>query len=209
VLAQTALQHDQPDVALDLLLQTERRLKGVEGSTLAPALVSGLQQRIQTDIVHLQQMGDRHQQARHSMDVALSRLQRVLAETAQQGPALVPTVPTNEQVFAERPAPPSLWQRMTHMVHIEPAQAGLQASIAVRALTCHQVALTLGMARTALQQQQTDQALALIHDAQQQLHPLPDADARQIDRLLQQLLVMPMPKPVLLESLALLPEQSA
>jgi hypothetical protein len=207
-LAQTALAHDQPSVALTLLMQTEQRLKTSEASVLAPALTNGLIRQIQLDSARLRQLGDKQHQARQQLDVALSRVQRLLSMTATNGPSLAPTLPTNEPVLPIQPVLPSLWQRLQHLVQIEPAQTGVQASIAIRALTCHQVALTLGQARLAIQQQQLDQAQGLIREAQQQIHTLPDANARQIDQLLLTLLVMPAPSPLQIDALALLPEQA-
>ncbi|MEY4516849.1 MAG: hypothetical protein RL180_1195 [Pseudomonadota bacterium] len=206
-LAQTALQQDQPAVALSLLIQTEQRLQTHEASVLAPALSSGLIEQIHRDIAQLRQWGEKQQRARQQLDVALSRVQRLLSLTAKQGPALTPTLPTNESVGGDERTP-SRWQRLYDVIQIEPAQAGTQASIAIRALTCHQVALLLAQARIALQQQQSDQAVALMREAQQHIHTLPDANARHIDRMLLTLMAMPIPSPLRIESLALLPEQS-
>ena len=211
--AQTALQADQPDVALGLLVQTQQQLATPTYQMLAPALLAGLSQKIAVDINELQKTADLKRQARGSVQVALSRVQRALLLSAQHGPTLAPHAWSSlnqpaAQAAEQTERPDGFWQRMRQVVRIEPAQAGPQASVAIRALICHQVALTLGMARTALQQQQIDQAQALMREAHVQLSSVPDADARSIDQSLKQLLNMPIPAPIQLQSLAFLPTRS-
>lgn len=209
LLAQAALDVGQANEALALLSQTRHRLADQDGLTLAPALVAALNVRIAEDMSHVTDVGHKKQAARQARDVAYSRLQDFLTEMARQGPVLIPTQTHNAALNEPTVDPSSLRFRLSHLIRIEPAEAGPQASIAIRALICHEVALTLGLARQALQQQQIDQELSLVREAQHQIRGLADVDARRVDTLLRQLLLHPMPATIRLQSLQLLPDQTS
>ncbi len=209
LLAQAALDVGQPNEALALLSQTRHRLADQDSLSLAPAVMTALNVRIAEDMAHVTDVGHKKRLARQARDLAYSRLQVFLAEMARHGPVLIPDQTTNAALNEPAADPSSLRFRLNHLIRIEPAEAGPQASIAIRALVCHEVALTLGLARQALQQQQADQELSLVREAQHQIRGLADVDARQVDGLLRQLLLHPIPASIRLQSLQLLPDQSS
>jgi hypothetical protein len=209
LLAQAALDVGQADDALVLLSQTRHRLADQAGVTLAPALITALNVRIAQDIKQVSDVGQKKQLAGQARDVAYARLQQFLTEMARRGPVLVAEQTSNSALNEKPVDPSSLRARLSHLIRVEPAEAGPQASIAIRALMCHEVALTLGLARQALQQQQMDQELSLVREAQHQIRGLADVDARRVDALLRQLLLHPIPAPVRLQSLQLLPDQTS
>lgn len=208
LLAQSALQDGRQDDADALLLNVQVVLQGAAQQSLAPALVEGLQRAVQADRVQLAQTAQLRQTARQSMDRALLRIQQQLDHMARQGPILhVPDAATNQQSTAPLDdTQPDWWARLSQLVSIQRVSPEQQVTLAQRALLCREVALTVGLARHAVRQQQHDQLRALLREAAQQLSRLPDAEAVQTRQWLEQLLASPLPKPLPLKSLSLLPE---
>ena len=211
LLAQAALVDGRQEDADALLLNIQILLQSPAQQSLAPALVAGLQQAVQADRLQLGQTAQLRQTARQSMDRALLRIQQQLDQMARQGPVLYTTRGTkltDRTAAADLPAT-SWLDRLTQIVAIQRVPSNQQVTLVQRALLCREIALTVGLARHAVRQQQPDQLRALLQEAVQQLSRLPDAEAVQTRQWLEQLLASPLPQAVPLKSLALLPERSS
>lgn len=209
-LAQAALQDGRQEDADALLLNVQVVLQSPAQQLLAPALVLGLQQAVQADRVQLGQTAQLRQTARQSMDRALLSIQQQLDQMARQSPLLsLPNsggVPITQSTTAA-PAP-DLLDRLAQMASIERVPTDRQVTLAQRALLCREVALTLGLARHAVRQQQPDQLRALLNEAARQLSRLPDAEAVQARQWLEQLMASPLPPVLPLTALSILPERA-
>lgn len=208
VLAQSALQDGRQEDADALLLTIQTLLQRQTQPSLAPAVLEGLRQAVQADRVQLGQTAQLRQTARQSMDRALLRIQQQLDHMAQQGPILY-TSRIEGSVLNQQatPATQGWWDRLSQVVSIQRVSPDQQVSLSQRALLCREVALTVGLARHAVRQQQPDQLRALLREAIQQLSRLPDAEAVQTRQWLEQLLAAPLPEAAPLKALALLPER--
>lgn len=210
LLAQAALVDGRQEDADALLLNIQILLQSPAQQSLAPALVAGLQQAIQADRLQLGQTAQLRQTARQSMDRALLRIQQQLDQMARQGPVLYTTSGTKPTDNTAADLPATSWlDRLTQIVAIQRVPSNQQVTLVQRALLCREIALTVGLARHAVRQQQPDQLRALLQEAVQQLSRLPDAEAVQTRQWLEQLLASPLPQAVPLKSLALLPERSS
>ena len=210
LLAQAALVDGRQEDADALLLNIQILLQSPAQQSLAPALVAGLQQAIQADRLQLGQTAQLRQTARQSMDRALLRIQQQLDQMARQGPVLYTTSGTKPTDNTAADLPATSWlDRLTQIVAIQRVPSNQQVTLVQRALLCREIALTVGLARHAVRQQQPDQLRALLQEAVQQLSRLPDAEAVQTRQWLEQLLASPLPQAVPLKSLALLPEQAS
>lgn len=209
LLAQAALQDGRQEDADALLLNIQTLLQQPTQQALAPALLEGLLVAVQADRIQLGQTAQLRQTARHSIDRALMRIQQQLDQMARQGPVLhTPSVTdTDNTTEHETVAAPDWWARVTQIVSIQPVSSEQQVTLTQRALLCREVALTVGLARHAVRQQQPDQLQALLREAVQQLSRLPDAEAVQTRQWLEQLLASPLPTAQPLKSLLLLPER--
>lgn len=208
LLAQSALHDGRQDDADALLLNIQMVLQGSAQQSLAPALVDGLQQAVQADRVQLAQTAQLRQTARQSMDRALLRIQQQLDHMARQGPLLhVPDAAATPLAAPVSHVQTNWWDRLAQIVSIQQVSPEQQVTLTQRALLCREVALTVGLARHAVRQQQPDQLRALLRESVQQLSRLPDAEAVQTRQWLEQLLASPLPKPLPLKSLSLLPER--
>lgn len=203
LLAQAALQDGRQEDADALLLNIQILLQSPVQQSLAPALVAGLQQAVQADRIQLGQTAQLRQTARQSMDRALLRIQQQLDHMARQGPVLhVPDVQADATLIA-----PDWRARLSQIMSLQRVSPEQQVTLTQRALLCREIALTVGLARHAVRQQQSDQLRALLNEAVQQLSRLPDAEAVQTRQWLEQLLASPLPQALPLQSLALLPER--
>lgn len=206
VLAQAALQQGRADDADVLLQNIEQVLQQPAAQLLAPAVVTGLRAAIQTDRKQLLQQAQRRQTASQAMDRALMQIQQQLGQMARQNPVLhqpttnSPLTPASEQTDAS-----DWFTRLAQVVSIQRVSPEQQVTLAQRALLCREVALTLGLARHAVRQQQPDQLRSLLQEAIQQLSRLPDAEAVQARQAIERLLSAPVAPPQLLKSLSLLP----
>ncbi len=210
LLAQAALVDGRQEDADALLLNIQILLQSPAQQSLAPALVAGLQQAIQADRLQLGQTAQLRQTARQSMDRALLRIQQQLDQMARQGPVLYTTSGTKPTDNTAADLPATSWlDRLSQIVAIQRVPSNQQVTLVQRALLCREIALTVGLARHAVRQQQPDQLRALLQEAVQQLSRLPDAEAVQTRQWLEQLLASPLPQAVPLKSLALLPERSS
>ena len=210
LLAQAALVDGRQEDADALLLNIQILLQSPAQQSLAPALVAGLQQAIQADRLQLGQTAQLRQTARQSMDRALLRIQQQLDQMARQGPVLYTTSGTKPTDNTAADLPATSWlDRLTQIVAIQRVPSNQQVTLVQRALLCREIALTVGLARHAVRQQQPDQLRALLQEAVQQLSRLPDAEAVQTRQWLEQLLASPLPQAVPLKSLALLPDRSS
>ena len=210
LLAQAALVDGRQEDADALLLNIQILLQSPAQQSLAPALVAGLQQAVQADRLQLGQTAQLRQTARQSMDRALLRIQQQLDQMARQGPVLYTTSGTKPTDNTAADLPATSWlDRLSQIVAIQRVPSNQQVTLVQRALLCREIALTVGLARHAVRQQQPDQLRALLQEAVQQLSRLPDAEAVQTRQWLEQLLASPLPQAVPLKSLALLPERSS
>lgn len=210
LLAQAALVDGRQEDADALLLNIQILLQSPAQQSLAPALVAGLQQAVQADRIQLGQTAQLRQTARQSMDRALLRIQQQLDQMARQGPVLYTTSGTKPTDHTAADLPATSWlDRLSQIVAIQRVPSNQQVTLVQRALLCREIALTVGLARHAVRQQQPDQLRALLQEAVQQLSRLPDAEAVQTRQWLEQLLASPLPQAVPLKSLALLPERSS
>lgn len=210
LLAQAALVDGRQEDADALLLNIQILLQSPAQQSLAPALVAGLQQAVQADRIQLGQTAQLRQTARQSMDRALLRIQQQLDQMARQGPVLHTTSGTKPTDHTAADLPATSWlDRLSQIVAIQRVPSNQQVTLVQRALLCREIALTVGLARHAVRQQQPDQLRALLQEAVQQLSRLPDAEAVQTRQWLEQLLASPLPQAVPLKSLALLPERSS
>ena len=216
LLAQAALEDGRQEDADALLLSVQAVLNGTAQPVLAPALAQGLRESIQADRLHLGENAQLRQTARRSMDRALQQIQQQLGHMAEQGPKLYTSAPA-EQLSAVGTSLPQTelktqqdWiNRVAQMVSLRRVSLDEQVSLSQRALLCREVALTVGLARHAVRQQQPDQLRALLGEAVRQMSRLPDADAVQMRQWLEQLLAAPLPSAPPLKALALLPERTA
>ena len=213
-LAQYAIQRGQAADADALLLSVQAVLQGGQSRQgFAPAVLQGLQQAIQMDRAAISQAVQQQQTSDQSLERALIKIQQQLDQMARQAPVLhLPdlTQPTESasQQYSDQ-IERSWLDRLAQVVSIQPVSSEQQVTLAQRALLCREVALTIGLARHALRQQQPDQLRALLREAIQQLSRLPDAQAVQTQQRLTQLLATPLPAAVSLRALALLPERAS
>lgn len=213
-LAQYAIQRGQATDADALLLSVQAVLQGGQSQQwFAPAVLQGLQRAIQMDRAAISQAAQQQQTGDQSLERALIQIQQQLDQMARQAPVLhLPdlTQPTDSASQQHSDHAERSWlDRLAQVVSIQRVSPEQQVTLAQRALLCREVALTVGLARHALRQQQPDQLRALLREAIQQLSRLPDAQAVQARQRLTQLLATPLPAVVPLRALALLPERAS
>lgn len=197
ILAQTALDVGRIEDANQLLYYVQRTLYSAQQEQLSSAIGEGLKQAVLADQTQIAKRAAQVRHAQHQTDQALAKIQDYLAATAYMGPQL-------RAIDAAGQA-----QSWRQIFILEPVRSDRQQNIAVRALICHETALTLALARQALAQQQLDQYRQLLLTADQKIQGLPDPAAMQVHQWLQQLLSQPMPRVVVLQSLALLGTERA
>lgn len=209
-LAQAALQDGRQQDADAVLLGIQNTLNSPAQQWLAPALVDGLRTAIQSDRVQIGQTAQRRYTARQSMDRAVMQIQQYLDHMASRGPVLrVQQNPLSAEVIDSNNNSASWLDRLAEVVSLQRVIEDQQVTLSQRALLCREAALTLGLARHAIRQQQPDQVRALLQETALQLSRLPDAEAVQARQWVTQLAVLPLPSTMPLSALALLPEQEA
>lgn len=207
-LAQSALQDGRQQDADAVLLGIQNTLNSPAQQWLAPALVDGLRIAIQADRVQIEQTAQRRYTARQAMDQAVMQIQQYLDHMASRGPVLrIQQNPLSAEVININNTSTSWLDRLAQVVSLQRVTDDQQVTLSQRALLCREAALTLGLVRHAMRQQQPDQVRALLQEAALQLSRLPDAEAVQARQWLAQLAALPLPTAPRLSALALLPEQ--
>ena len=178
--------------AKDSLNQVKQSLPSlVEGKAISELTASALTKAIDTDLAMIDENGQKQIQANQILDRSIAQLQQQLDHMARQGPSLHVTTAANQSVQKTNqatsqtaPSERSFLQRISQLVVIEEPATDVRANMLQRSLLCREAALTLGLARQALAQGQSERVMQLLADSNAQLSGLVDADARQVQSTL-------------------------
>lgn len=191
LLAQQAIHHQQFAEADQLLALQQQQLAVAHAvpntlRQLLGPLIGRDRQRLQAWI---------HQKNSHDLqiDTRLSQLQSQLDHLALQAPQLA--------LASDRQ---TVWQRLGGMIRIEPVQPQTAQRMALRALSCREAALTLGLARQAVSTHPERLAL-LLQQVDQQLATLPEPRLQAVRQQVRAIAALPAPVWTGLESVRLLP----
>lgn len=203
LLSQRQLLLGQWSEAQSNLQRLQVLLRSPSSQVLAPAIVYALERAIRQDLATIAQQAQQQQHAQNATDHALASLQQYLHQMATQSPhlAVSPPPPNTDLPFSAR-----LNAKLSSILLLEPALPNVQQQYGMRAVSYYEVALLLGMARQALQQQQNDQVMAFLQQADQRMASHPDASSRQFRAWLLRLMQRPVPNMSNLRALSVLPE---
>jgi len=131
------------------------------------------------------------------LDQHIAQLQLTLDAMARQGPRMQIT-PTTTKLPTQAGAAPatelSFMQRISRLFVIEKPALDVRDHMLQRGLVCREVALTLGLARQALAQGQSDRVIHLFADSLAQLDGVVDPAAKQMQASIAALKVPTHPK---------------
>jgi hypothetical protein len=194
-LAQSQLEFDQHNAsvnAFDTAKNTLNLVKSnlnslVTGHAISELTASALTRAIDVDLKMIDSQAQTQRQEIQLMDRHLAQLQQTLDTMARQGPSMnVPNTANNLPAHAgEAPLPDlTFTQRMSRLFMIEKPALNVRENMLQRGLICREVALTLGLARQALAQGQSDRVMQLMADSQAQLVGVVDPAAKQMQATL-------------------------
>lgn len=169
----------------------------VAGRTISELTASALARAIDVDLKMIDSQAQAQQQEIQLLDRHIAQLQLTLDTMARQGPSMnVPSSVSNLPAQAGAAPSPELTftQRISRLFVIEKPALNVRENMMQRGLVCREVALTLGLARQALAQRQSDQVMHLLADSRAQLAGVVDPAAKQMQSSIAALKVPTHPK---------------
>ncbi|GAC1604369.1 MAG: hypothetical protein NVS3B3_00330 [Aquirhabdus sp.] len=204
-LAQSQLEFNQQTSPVNAFESTKNTLNLVKsnlnslvaGHAISELPASALTRAIDIDLKMIDSEAQTHRQEIQLLDRHIAQLQLTLDAMARQGPSMqVPSTVNNllAQAGAAPTAELSFTQRISRLFVIEKPALNVRENMMQRGLICREVALTLGLARQALGQGQSDRVVQLMADSQAQLAGVVDPAAKQMQSSIAALKVPAHPK---------------
>lgn len=204
-LAQSQLELDQKASSINAFDSSKNTLNLVKsnlnalvtGHAISELTASALTRAIDVDLKMIDSQAQTQRQEIQLLDRHIANLQLTLDLMARQGPSMqVATSAMN--LPAQKPADPaselSFTQRIARLFVIEKPALNVRENMLQRGLVCREVALTLGLARQALAQGQSDRVMQLLADGRIQLASVVDPAAKQMQTSIAALTVPAHPK---------------
>lgn len=204
-LAQSQLDFDQqasPVNAFESAKNTLNLVKSnlnalVTGHAISELTASAVARAIDNDLKMIDSQAQTQRQEIQLLDRRLAQLQLTLDAMARQGPSMqmMTTVTSSSAQGAVVPALElSFAQRISRLFVIEKPALNVRENMLQRGLVCREVALTIGLARQALAQGQSDRVMQLLADGRAQLAGIVDPAAKQMQQSITALSVPVHPK---------------
>ncbi len=204
-LAQSQLELDQKASSINAFDSSKNTLNLVKsnlsslvtGRAISELTASALVRAIDVDLKLIDSQAQTQRQEIQLLDRHIANLQLTLDGMARQGPSMqVATSSMNlpAQKAAEPAAELSFTQRIARLFVIEKPSLNVRENMLQRGLVCREVALTLGLARQALAQGQSDRVMQLLADGRTQLAGVVDPAAKQMQASIAALTVPAHPK---------------
>lgn len=169
----------------------------VAGHAISELTASALARAIDVDLKMIDSQAQTQRQEIQLLDRHIAQLQLTLDAMARQGPSMsVPSSVSHLPAQANATPTPELTftQRISRLFVIEKPALNVRENMMQRGLVCREVALTLGLARQALAQGQSDQVMHLLTDSRAQLAGVVDPAAKQMQSSIASLKVPTHPK---------------
>jgi hypothetical protein len=195
--AQVVLQTNPLQPAKSTLNLVKTNLNALVTSGAISALTaSALTHAIDADVQMIDREAQIERQKVQLLDRQIAQYQMRLDQMARQGPRMraasaAPSSSARGSNPKKPPVDPSFTQRISQLIIIEQPAQDVRENMLQRSLICREAALTLGLVRQALAQGQWDQVIQLLSDSRAQLSGLVDADARQMQSTLANIIVKP------------------
>jgi len=204
-LAQSQLELDQKTSPVHAFESSKNTLNLVKsnlaslatGHAISELTASGLARAIDVDLKMIENQAQTQRQEIQLLDRHIAQLQLALDVMARQGPSMKMTSSTTNLPAQAKVAPaPELTftQRISRLFVIEKPALNVRENMLQRGLVCREVALTLGLARQALAQGQSDRVMQLLADSRTQLAGVVDPAAKQMQASIAALTVPTHPK---------------
>lgn len=204
-LAQSQLEFDQQTSPVNAFESSKNTLNLVKsnlntlvtGHAISELTASALTRAIDVDLKMINSQAQTQRQEIQLLDRHIAQLQLTLDSMARQGPSMsVPSPAINlpAQANATPTAELSFTQRISRLFVIEKPALNVRDNMLQRGLICREVALTLGLARQALAQGQSDRVMHLLADSGMQLSGVVDPAAKQMQTSIAMLKVPAHPK---------------
>lgn len=190
-LAQSQLELDQHTSSVNAFESAKNTLNLVKsnlnglanGHAISVLTASGLTRAIDVDLKMIDSQAQTQRQETQLLDRHIAQLQLSLDVMARQGPSMqiTTTTPnTSAHGVVVQAADLSFTQRISRLFVIEKPMLNVRENMLERGLVCREVALTLGLARLALAQGQSDRVMQLLTDSRTQLNSIVDPAAKQM-----------------------------
>lgn len=204
-LAQSQLEMDQQTSSTHPFESSQNTLNLVKSNlnvlvsnhAISELTANGLARAIDTDLKMIESQAETQRQEIQLLDRHLAQLQLTLDAMARKGPSMyVPTTISSPQIQGKATTSTELsfFQRISRLFIIEKPALNVRENMLQRGLVCREVALTLGLARQALAQGQSDQVMRLLVDSRTQLAGVVDSASKQIQAKIAALTVPAHPK---------------
>ncbi len=204
-LAQSQLEFDQRtptanpfDSAKNTLYLVKSNLDSlVAGHAISELTANALARAIDVDLKMIDSQAQTQRQEIQLLDRHIAQLQLTLDTLARQGPSMSAPAPTRNLPAQANATPTpelSFTQRISRLFVIEKPALNVRDNMLQRGLVCREVALTLGLARQALAQGQSDRVMHLLADSRTQLAGVVDPAARQMQNAIATLKIPTHPK---------------
>ena len=204
-LAQAQLESDQKISSVNAFESSKNTLNLVKsnlnalvrGHAISELTASGLTRAIDVDLKMIDSQAQTQRQETQLLDRHIAQLQLALDVMAHQGPSMnLPTALTHptEQDTNLSMTELSFMQRISRLFVIEKPALNVRENMLQRGLICREVALTLGLARQALAQGQSDRVMQLLVDSRSQLAGVVDPASKEMQASIAALNVSAQPK---------------
>lgn len=205
-LAQAQLESDQKISSVNTFESSKNTLNLVKsnlnslvtGHAISELTASGLTRAIDTDLKMIDSQAQTQRQEVQLLDRHIAQLQLTLDTMARQGPSMSLTMSSTSSGTTQNAQVPtadlSFTQRISRLFVIEKPILNVRENMLQRGLICREVALTLGLARQALAQGQSDRVMQLLADSRAQLASVVDPAAKQMQASIAALTVVTQPK---------------
>lgn len=204
-LAQSQLELDQNtssvnafEPAKNTLNLIRSNLNALEtGHAISMLTASGLARAIDVDLKMIDSQAQTQRQEIQLLDRRIAQLQMTLDAMARQGPSMQMTttvVNPSAQGVVVPSTDLSFSQRISRLFVIEKPTQNVRENMLERGLVCREVTLTLGLARQALAQGQSDRVMQLLAEGGTQLAGIVDPAAKQMQASIVALSVPAHPK---------------
>ena len=204
-LAQSQLDFDQKTSLVNAFESSKNTLNLVKSNlnalvsdqAISTLIASVLARAIEVDLKMIDSQAQAQRQEIQLLDRQIGQLQLTLDAMARQGPSMQMTTAAIPSSIKNVSAPSnelSFTQRISRLFVIEKPATNVRQNMLERGLVCREVALTLGLARQALAQGQSERVMQLLADSRTQLAGVVDPAAKQMQAAIAALQVPAHPK---------------
>jgi len=204
-LAQSQLELDQNTSSVNAFESAKNTLNLIKsnlnaletGHAISMLTAGGLARAIDVDLKMIDSQAQTQRQEIQLLDRRIAQLQMTLDAMARQGPSMqMTTTVTNPsaQGIVVPSTDLSFSQRISRLFVIEKPTQNVRENMLERGLVCREVTLTLGLARQALAQGQSDRVMQLLAEGTTQLATIVDPAAKQMQASIAALSVPAHPK---------------